>query len=149
MAAKGRPRGARLLALAAGLGLVVVLSLDWFALDPPPPAQQQDSAPGILNLLNQYSVAGFHASGWAGLGRLPVALLLLGAVAVIVGLRLAAVVVAFVALVALVVDLPPAGDDLIVLRWPAAAGVALAIVLLGCAVWSWRRPGESAEPSAS
>jgi hypothetical protein len=148
MAATGRPHGARLLALAAALGLVVVLSLDWFALDPPP-AQQPDSATGILNLLNQYSVAGFHASGWAGLGRLPVALLLLGAVAVIVGLRLAAVVVAFAALVALVVDLPLAGDDLIVLRWPAAAGLALAIVLLGCAVWSWRRPGESAEPPAS
>jgi hypothetical protein len=30
-----------------------------------------------------------------------------------------------------------------------AAGVTPAIVLLGCAVWAWRRPGESAEPPAS
>jgi hypothetical protein len=29
------------------------------------------------------------------------------------------------------------------------ARVAPAIVLLGCAVWTWRRPGESAEPPAS
>jgi protein-S-isoprenylcysteine O-methyltransferase Ste14 len=59
------------------------------------------------------------------------------------------VVVAFVALVVLVVDLPLAGDDLIAIRWPAVVGVALAIVSLGCAVWTWRRPGESAERRAS
>jgi hypothetical protein len=125
----GRPRGARLLALAAGLALVVVLSLDWFALD----------------TLTSSSSAGFHASGWAGLGRLPVALLLLGALAVVVGPRLPAVVVCFLALVVLIVDLP-LHDDLIAFRWPAYAGVALAIVLLGCAVWAWRRPGVPSMP---
>jgi hypothetical protein len=149
MAARSGPRGARLLALVAGLGLVVVLSLDWFALDTPLATQQPDSTSGILNLVNTYSVDGFHASGWAGLGWLPVALLLLGAAGVVAGLRLPAVVVAFAALVVFVVDLPLAGDDLIGLRWPAVAGVALAIVLLGCAVWSWRHPGESAERPAS
>jgi hypothetical protein len=148
MAATGRPRGARLLALVAALGLVVVLSLDWFAIDTPVARQEQDGS-GILNLLNAYSAEGFHASGWAGLGRLPVALLLLGAVGVVAGLRLPAVVVAFGALVLLVVDLPLADDDLIAIRWPAGAGIALAIVLLGCAVWTWRRPGESGEPRAT
>jgi hypothetical protein len=149
MAARSRPRGVRLLALVAALGLVVVLSLDWFALDTSLATQEQDSTTGILNLLNTYSDKGFHASGWAGLGWLPVALLFLGAAGVVAGLRLPAVVVAFAALVALVVDLPLADDDLIVLRWPAVAGVALAIVLLGCAVWTWRRPVESAKPPAS
>jgi hypothetical protein len=143
--------GARLLALFAALVLVVVLSLDWFAIDASeaPVATQEQVASGILGLLNGYSVEGFHASGWAGLGRLPVVLLFLGAVGVVVGLRLAAVVVAFAALVLLVVDLPLAGDDLIAIRWPAGAGIALAIVLLGCAVWTWRRPGESGEPRAT
>jgi hypothetical protein len=151
MAATGRPRGARLLALVAALGLVVVLSLDWFALDvgDAPVATQEQDGSGILNLLNVYSAEGFHASGWAGLGRLPVALLLLGAAGVVAGLRLPAVVVAFAALVVLVVDLPLAGDDLIAMRWPAGVGIALAIVLLGCAVWTWRRPGESGEPRAT
>jgi hypothetical protein len=149
MAATGRPRGARLLALVAALGLVVVLSLDWFAFDAPQATQEQGDGSGILNLLNVYPAEDFHASGWAGLGRLPVALLLLGAVGVIAGLRLPAVVVAFAALVVLVVDLPLADDDLIAIRWPAVAGVALAIVLLGCAVWSRRRPGESTQRRAS
>jgi hypothetical protein len=149
MAARSGPRGVRLLALVAALGLVVILSLDWFALDTSLAPQQQDSTSGVLNLLNTYSVEGFHASGWAGLGWLPVALLLLGAAGGVAGLRLPAVVVAFIALVVLVVDLPLAGDDLIALRWPAVAGIVLAIVLLGCAVWTWRRPGESAERPAS
>ena len=148
MAIGARLRGARLLALLAALALVVVLSLDWFALDAPVATQEQDGS-GILNLLNTYSVADFHASGWAGVGRLPVVLLLVGAAGVVVGLRLAAVAVAFAALVLLVVDLPLAGDDLITIRWPAVAGIALAIVLLGCAVWTWRRPGESGEPRAT
>jgi hypothetical protein len=145
-----RLRGGRLLALLAALALVVVLSLDWFALDMPrATTQQQDNGSGILNLLNTYSVEDFHASGWAGVGRLPVVLLFLGAAGVVAGLRLAAVAVAFAALVLLVVDLPLAGDDLVTIRWPAVAGIALAIVLLGCAVWTWRRPGESGQPQAT
>jgi hypothetical protein len=148
MAIRVRLRGARLLALLAALALVVVLSLDWFALDTPA-AKQEQGGSGILNLLNTYSVEDFHASGWAGVGRLPVVLLFLGAAGIVAGLRLAAVAVAFAALVLLVVDLPLAGDDLITIRWPAVAGIALAIVLLGCAVWTWRRPGESGEPRAT
>jgi hypothetical protein len=150
MAIGARLGGARLLALLAGLALVVVLSLDWFALDVPAAAQEQEQGgSGVLNLLNTYSTEGFHASGWSGLGRLPVVLLLLGAVSVVAGLRLSAVVVAFAALVLLVVDLPLADDDLVALRWPADAGIALAIVLLGCAVWTWRHPREPREPRAT
>lgn len=150
MAIGVRLRGARLLALLAALALVVVLSLDWFALDTPVATPGDgEGGSGILNLLNTYSTEDFHASGWAGVGRLPVVLLLLGAAGVVVGLRLAAVVVAFAALVLLVVDLPLAGDDLITIRWPAVAGIVLAIVLLGCAVWTWRRPGESGELRAT
>ena len=117
MAIGARLGGARLLALFTALALVVVLSLDWFALDPPTMTQVQDGS-GVLNLLNTYSTEGFHASGWAGLGRLPVVLLLVGAAGVVAGLRLPALVVAFAALVLLVVDLPLAGDDLIAMRWP-------------------------------
>jgi hypothetical protein len=151
MAIGARLGRTRLLALLAALALVAVLSLDWFAIDTSeaPVATQQQLDSGTLGLLNGYSIEGFHASGWAGLGLLPVVLLLLGAAGVVAGLRLAAVAVAFAALVLLVVDLPLAGDDLITIRWPAVAGIALAIVLLGCAVWTWRRPGESGEPRAT
>jgi len=151
MAIGARLGGARFLALLAALALVVVLSLDWFALDAPVamPGDSEGDGSGVLNLLNTYSTKGFHASGWAGLGRLPVVLVLLGAAGVVAGLRLPAVVVAFVALVLLVVDLPLEGDDLIALRWPAGAGIALAIVLLGCAVWTWRHPREPREPRAT
>ena len=73
MAGGTRPHGARLLALLAALALVVVLSLDWFALDTPhaPVATQEQDGSGILNLLNVYSVEGFHASGWAVSGGCP------------------------------------------------------------------------------
>jgi hypothetical protein len=131
---------ARRLALAAASALVVMLSLNWFALDTPSSGAAEGPG-GVLNSLDTYSTAGLHASGWAGLGRLPVALLALAAVGIVAGLRLPSVIVAFAALVVLVVDLPLADDDLVALRWPAYAGVALAIVLLGCAVWTWRRPG--------
>lgn len=150
MAIAARLGGVRLLALLAALALVVVLSLEWFALSPPGhEVTAEERASGTISVLVGYSTEGFHASGWAGVGRLPVVLVLLGAAGVVAGLRLAAVAVAFAALVLLVVDLPLAGDDLITIRWPAIVGIALAIVLLGCAVWTWRRPGESGELRAT
>jgi hypothetical protein len=141
---------ARIGAAVVAVALAAVLSLDWFALD----VRQGQPTPddglgggGILNLLNTYSDA--HLSGWRGLGLLSLALLGLGAAGTVAGLRLPAVVVTFAALVALVVDLPLRDDDLIAVRWPAYAGVALAIALLGCAYWSWRRPAPLPNRQAS
>jgi hypothetical protein len=129
---------ARVGAAAVAVALAVVLSLDWFA----PDLRRLDASPGkgsgVLNLLNTFSDP--HLSGWRSLGLLPLILLGLAALGTVAGLALPAVVVAFAALVALVVDLPLADDDLLVLRRPAYAGVALAIALLGCAFWAWRRP---------
>jgi hypothetical protein len=138
---------ARIGAAVVAVALAVVLSLDWFALDgrPVDAAPDDGSGGGVLNLLDTYSEA--HASGWRGLGLLTLVLLGLGAAGTVAGLRLPAVVVTFAALVALVVDLPLRDDDLIALRWPAYAGVALAIALLGCAYWAWRRPVRPAPAS--
>jgi hypothetical protein len=137
-----RPRVAT---LAVVVGLVVVLSLHWFAFAPPdvrPTAEQSES--GVLNLLNVYATKGFHASGWGGLGWFTVALIGLAAAGVVAELRLAAAVVAGAALVALVLDLS-AEDEWIVVRWPAYVGVVLTTALLGCAVWAWRaRVGQGA-----
>jgi hypothetical protein len=136
---------ARAAALTATAGLVVVLSLNWFAFEPPPTTQQPgEDGGGILNLLHVYSLKDFHASGWAGLGWLTVALIGLAAGGIVAELRTAAVIVAGAALVALALDLA-AEDDGIGLRWPAYVGVALTAALLACAVWSWRaRVGQDA-----
>ncbi|MCW2994525.1 MAG: hypothetical protein JWQ18_2020 [Conexibacter sp.] len=127
---------ARVAALAVTAALAGVLSLSWFALDAPLSTQRPDpDGGGILNLLNQYDE--LHASGRGGLGWLPLALLGLAAAGTLAGLAREAVAVGAVALVVLVVVLATE-DDLVVLRWPAYAGVALSAALLGCAVWSWR-----------
>ena len=145
-----RPSGPQAVALALLVALVVVLSLDWFAFvappNPGPTAEQRDH--GIILLLNAYSLEDFHASGWAGLGWLPVALIVLAAAGIVAGLALEATVAAAIALSVLVVTLARE-DDTVGLRWPAYAGVALTAGLLGCAVWSWRaRPGQTAPASA-
>jgi hypothetical protein len=122
---------ARATALAATVALAVVLSLKWFAFEPPL-ATQADDAGGIVNLLNVYSLKGFHGSGWAGLGWLPVGCLGLAAAGAIAGLRRAAVAVGVISLAVLVVALATE-DDGIVLRWPAYVGVALAALLVAAA----------------
>jgi lysylphosphatidylglycerol synthetase-like protein (DUF2156 family) len=128
-------RAPQLVALTTAAALALVLSLDWFGVAPSsPPAAEALEGGGILNLLNTYRL---HASGWGGLGWLPIALLALGVAGILAGLRGAAVAVAALALAVLVATLATEDDD-VVLRWPAYAGVVLAADLLVCAVWAWR-----------
>ena len=125
---------ARGLAAVTAVALAVVLSLDWFAVAPHP-APQTGGGSGILNLLNTYSLKGFHASGWAGLGWLTVALLALAAAGALAGPRWPAVAVAVIAAIAVVVRLADRDDAVVDLRWPAYAGAGLALVLVVAAAW--------------
>jgi hypothetical protein len=80
-------RAPQVVALTTTVALALVLSLDWFGVAPSSPAAEELEGGGILNLLDTYRL---HASGWGGLGWLPIALLALGAAGVLVGLRGAA-----------------------------------------------------------
>jgi hypothetical protein len=130
-----RPPAPQLLALVAALGLIVVLSLNWFAFEPPLTPQPPPGS-GIVNLLNMYA-GQVHASGWAGLGALPVAWLALAGVGAVVGLRVPGVLVGLAAVAVLVVTLVTEERG-IVLRWPAYLGVALTFALPVAAAWSSR-----------
>lgn len=106
----------RACAAAAGLALLLVLSLRWFTVA---------------------ADATASTSGWAGLSPYAVAFLIVAAVAVAAGRGAPALGVTVIACVLLAIDLLTLDHDL-ALRWPAYAGIALAADLLWCAAWAWR-----------
>lgn len=118
----------------SGLALIGVLSLDWFSVDPTAVGPAPDDGSGILNLLTTYTD---NLSGWEALSPFAIALLLVTALVTVADRGAPAIGVAVIALVALIAALLLREDDLS-LRWPAYAGIALAIDLLACATWAWR-----------
>lgn len=126
-----RAAAPRAVAATTTIALAVVLSLKWFTHAAAPEPVGGD---GILNLLNTYSP---DVSGWSGLSPFSVAFLVVAALTTLAGRGVVAVAVCAIALAILLVDLLTL-DDAVALRWPAYAGVALAVDLLLCATWSWR-----------
>jgi hypothetical protein len=123
-------RAPRACAVASGLAFLALLWLGWFG----------GTASGSLVLrlgVDGFSGGNLHASGWTGLNAVPIAFVLVGAVATAAGRGLPALVVALIGLVALVGNLADLGDE-VRLLWPAYLGVVLAADLVGCAAWSWR-----------
>jgi hypothetical protein len=128
-----RTRAPRAAAVVSAIALGVVLSLAWFThADAPPPSH----ANGVLTELNTYSP---DVSGWSGLSPFSVAFLVVAALVTIAGRGVVAVAVCTIALAILLTDLLTLADS-VALRWPAYAGVALAVDLLVCATWAWRAP---------
>jgi hypothetical protein len=125
---------ARAAAAVSAVALGVVLSLNWFT---PAKAPPSIDGGGILNLLDTYGPGGLDVSGWSGLSPFSVAFLVVAALVTIAGRGVVAVAVGAIALAILLADLLTL-DDAVALRWPAYAGVALAIDLLACATWAWR-----------
>jgi hypothetical protein len=130
----GTAVAARVSAAISGVALVVVLSLDWFAVDTTAADTVPDDGSGILNLLNTYTD---NLSGWEALSPFAIALLLVAALVTVADRGAPAVGVAAIALAALIAALLLREDDLS-LRWPAYAGIALAADLLVSATWAWR-----------
>jgi hypothetical protein len=125
-----RDRAPRACAAASGVALLASLWLSWFG--------GRTSGSLVLEL----GADGLHggaldASGWSGLNAIPIAFLLVGALATAAGRGLSALVVTLIGLVALVWNLLDLSDE-VALRRPAYAGVALAAGLVLCAAWSWR-----------
>lgn len=129
-----RAAAPRAVAATTTVALVVVLSLKWFTHAAAPATPESFGGNGILNLLNTYSP---DVSGWSGLSPFSVAFLVVAALTTLAGRGVVAVAVCAIALAILLVDLLTL-DDAVALRWPAYAGVALAVDLLFCAAWSWR-----------
>lgn len=113
---------ARASAAVAAIALAVVLTLDWFMPN------------GEVLVLDG---TGGRVSGWSGLSPFSVAFLVVAALTTLAGRGVVAVAVCVIALAILAIDLLTL-DDAVALRWPAYAGVALALDLLVCATWSWR-----------
>jgi hypothetical protein len=120
----------RACAAASGVALLASLWLSWFG--------GKASGSLVLELgADGLHGGGLEASGWSGLNAIPIAFLLVGALATAAGRGLPALVVTLVGLVALAWNLSDLSGE-VTLRWPAVAGVALAADLVLCAAWSWR-----------
>jgi len=129
---RGAALAARVAAAVSGVALVVVLTLDWFAPSLLPPGQVRLGEGALVGYLGSPDV-----SGWSGLSPFSVAFLLVAAVATVAGRGIVAVAVCAIALAILLTDLLTL-DGAVALRWPAYAGIVLALDLLVCATWSWR-----------
>jgi hypothetical protein len=129
-----RAAAPRAVAVTTTIALAVVLSLKWFT-----QARTASSfgGGGILNTLDTYGPGSPDVSGWSGLSPFSIAFLVVAALTTLAGRGVVAVAVCAIALAILLVDLLTL-DDAVALRWPAYAGIALAVDLLFCAAWSWR-----------
>jgi hypothetical protein len=114
------------------VALAVVLSLDWFEPSLLPPGEVRLGEGALVGYLGSPNV-----SGWSGLSPFSVAFLVVAALVTIAGRGVVAVAVCAIALAILLVDLLTL-DDAVALRWPAYAGIALAVDLLVSATWAWR-----------